>query len=72
MEAAPADMAAEGAEEVDEGTQKIGEEDLCGFAALVMMPLDRRWDASPLGNTYIKSSILHNSFFIHERFIYEP
>ena len=35
-------MAAEGAEEVDEdsGTQKIVEEDLCGFAALLMMPLD--------------------------------
>ena len=36
-------MSAEGAEEVDEdlGTQKIVEEDLCGFAALVMMPLDQ-------------------------------
>ena len=35
-------MSAEGAEEVDEdlGKQKIVEEDLCGFAALVMMPLD--------------------------------
>ena len=34
-------MSAEGAAEVDEdlGTQKIVEEDLCGFAALVMMPL---------------------------------
>ena len=36
-------MSAEGAEEVDEdlGKQKIVEEDLCGFAALVMMPLDQ-------------------------------
>ena len=35
-------MSVEGAEEVDEdlGTQKIVEEDLCGFAAPVMMPLD--------------------------------
>ena len=47
MEAAPGpaveavEMAAEGAEEVDEGTQKIVEEDLCGLAAVVMMPLDR-------------------------------
>ena len=49
MEAAPGpaveavEMAAEGAEEVveDMGTQKIVEEDLCGFAALVMMPLDQ-------------------------------
>ena len=34
-------MSAEGAEEVDEdlGTQKIVDEDLCGFAALVIMPL---------------------------------
>ena len=46
MEAAPsveavlAEMAAEGAEEVDEGTQRIVEEDLCTFAALVIMPLD--------------------------------
>ena len=33
----------EGAGEVDEdlGTQKIVEEDVCGFAALVMMPLDQ-------------------------------
>ena len=49
VEAAPrpiveaVEMAAEGAEEVDEdlGKQKIVEEDLCGFAALVMMPLDQ-------------------------------
>ena len=41
LEAAPAEMAAEGAEEVDEGTQKIVEEDLGGFATLVMMPLDQ-------------------------------
>ena len=36
-------MSAEGAKEVDEhgGTQKIVEEDLCRFAALVMMPLDQ-------------------------------
>ena len=36
-------MSSEGAEEVDEdlGTQKIMLEDLCGFAALVMMPLDQ-------------------------------
>ena len=34
-------MAAEGAKEVDEGTQKIVEEDLCGFAAMVLMPLDQ-------------------------------
>ena len=36
-------MSAEGAEEVHEdlGTQKIVEEDLCGFAALVMMPLEQ-------------------------------
>ena len=40
MEAAPADMAAEEAEEVDEGTRKIVEM-MCGFAALVMMPLDQ-------------------------------
>ena len=33
--------AAEGAEEVDEGTEKIVEEDVCGFAALVLMPLDQ-------------------------------
>ena len=41
VEAVPPEMAAEGAEEVDEGTQKIVEEDLCGFAAVVMMPLDQ-------------------------------
>ena len=35
------EMPPERAEEVDEGTQKIVEEDLCGFAALVMMPLDQ-------------------------------
>ena len=40
MEDALAEMAAEGAQEVNEGTQ-IVEEDLCGFAALVMMPLDQ-------------------------------
>ena len=40
MEAARAEIAAEGAEEVDEGTPKIVEEDLCEFAALVMMPFD--------------------------------
>ena len=36
-------MSAEGVEEVDvdPGTQKIAEEDLCGFAALVMMPMDQ-------------------------------
>ena len=36
-------MSVEGAEEVDEdlATQKIVEEDLCGFAAPVMMPLDQ-------------------------------
>ena len=41
MEAAPAEMATEGAKEVDEGTQNIVEEDVGGFAALVMMPLDQ-------------------------------
>ena len=43
-------MSAEGAEEVDEdmGTQEFVEEDLCGFAALVMMPLDQ----TVLYNTY--------------------
>ena len=41
MDDAPTEMDAEGAEEVDEGTQKIVEEDLCGFAALVMLPLDQ-------------------------------
>ena len=41
MEAAPAEMAAEGAEEADEGMQQILEEDLCTFAALVMMPVDQ-------------------------------
>ena len=41
VEPVPAEMAAEGAEEVDEGTQKIVEEDLCGFAALVMMTLEQ-------------------------------
>ena len=41
MEAAPSGMASEGAKEVDEGTQKIVEEDLCGLVALVMMPLDQ-------------------------------
>ena len=40
VEAMLAEMAAEGVEEVDEGTHKIIEEDLCGLAALVMMPLD--------------------------------
>ena len=40
-EDAPAEKDAEGAEEADDGTQKIVEEDLCGFAALVMMPLDQ-------------------------------
>ena len=46
VEAAPGpaveamEMAAR-AEEVDEGTQKIVEEDLCGSAGLVMMPLDQ-------------------------------
>ena len=40
-EAVPAETAAEGAEEFDEASQKIVEEDLCGFAALVMMPLDQ-------------------------------
>ena len=39
VEAVLPEMAAEGAEEVDEGTQKIVEEDLCGFAAVVTMPL---------------------------------
>ena len=39
VEAAPAELAAEGAKEVDERTQKIVEEDPCGFTALVMMPL---------------------------------
>ena len=36
-------MLADGAEEVDEdvGRQKIVEEDLCGFAAVVIMPLDQ-------------------------------
>ena len=34
-------MPAEGAREVYEGAQKLVEEDLCGFAALVMMPLDQ-------------------------------
>ena len=36
-------MSVQGAEEVDEdlATQKIVEEDLCGFAALAMMPLDQ-------------------------------
>ena len=36
-------MSAEGAEVVDEdlGTQKVVEEDLCGCAVLVMMPLDQ-------------------------------
>ena len=36
-------MSTDGAEEVDEdlGTRKIVEEDLCGFAGLVMMPLDQ-------------------------------
>ena len=41
VEAVPAVMAADDAEEVDEGTPKIVEEDLCGFAALVMMLLDQ-------------------------------
>ena len=41
MDDAPTQMDAEGAEEVDEGTQMIVEEDLCGFAALLMMPLDQ-------------------------------
>ena len=40
-EDAPAEKDPEGAEEADEGTQKIVEEDLCGFTALVMMPLDQ-------------------------------
>ena len=39
MGAMPAEMAAEGADEVDEGMQNIVEEDVCGFAALVMKPL---------------------------------
>ena len=38
-EDAPTEEDAEGAEEAVEGTQKIVEEDLCGFAAVVMMPL---------------------------------
>ena len=38
---APAEMDAEGAEEIDEGTQKIVEENLFGCAALVTMPLDQ-------------------------------
>ena len=39
----PMAMSTEGAEEVDEnlGTQKIVEEDLCGFAPLVIIPLYR-------------------------------
>ena len=40
MEAVPAEMAAQRAEEVDEGTQKIVVEHLCGLAALMLMPLD--------------------------------
>ena len=36
-----AEKDAEGAEEVDEGTQKIVGKDLCGFAALMMMPLEQ-------------------------------
>ena len=35
MSDAPAQMDAEGAEEVNEGTQKMVDEDLCRFAALV-------------------------------------
>ena len=35
------EMVTKGAEEVDGGTQKIVEEDLCGFEALMMMPLER-------------------------------
>ena len=38
---APAEMDAEGAEEFDGATQKIVEEDLCGFAAVVIMRLDQ-------------------------------
>ena len=34
-------MDAEGAEEVDGGIHKIVEEDMCGFAALLMKPLDQ-------------------------------
>ena len=41
VEAVPPAMAAEGAQEVDEGTREIVEEDPCGFAAVVMMPLDQ-------------------------------
>ena len=37
MDDTPAQIDAEGAEEVDEGTQKIVEEDVCGFVALVMI-----------------------------------
>ena len=40
-EDAPTKKDAGGTEEADEGTQKIVEEDLCGFAARVMMPLDQ-------------------------------
>ena len=41
VEAVPAEMAAEGAKEVDEGMQKILEEDLCRHAAMMLMPLDQ-------------------------------
>ena len=39
MNGAPAEKDAEGVEDVYEGTQKIVEEDLCGFVALVIMHL---------------------------------
>ena len=35
------------------------------------MPLEAR-DHSPTLGTCMKSSAVHDTFFIHERFIYEP
>ena len=49
VEATPAEMAAEGAEQVNEGTQNIVKENLCGYAALVIRcPWARRYCTPPI------------------------
>ena len=63
VQAVPAEMAAK---EVDEGTRKIVEEDRCGFAALVMMPLDQivlhtTDRPGPLAADILASPVIHVS-----------
>ena len=52
------EMAAEGAEEVHEGTQKIVEEDLSGFAGLLMIPLDETVLYTPIAQGHWRQRFL--------------